>query len=96
MHRSLFIPCRRQVAPKPIVVRSLLESDPHSVIEGMIIGAKGIGASKGYVYVREEYPLALQRVLNAIDAARNHGLLGDNILGTDFCFDIDVVRGAGA
>jgi NADP-reducing hydrogenase subunit HndC len=82
--------------PGAFMDRSLLESDPHSVIEGMVIGARGIGAHRGYIYVREEYPLALERILRAIDAARDYGLLGENILGGDFSFDIDVVRGAGA
>ncbi|MGD8628309.1 MAG: NADH-quinone oxidoreductase subunit NuoF [bacterium] len=82
--------------PGAFMDRSLLESDPHSVIEGMIIGARGIGATRGYVYVREEYPLACERVLKAIGDARDYGLLGENILGTGFSFDIEVVRGAGA
>ena len=82
--------------PGAFMDRSLLESDPHSVIEGMIIGARGIGATRGYVYVREEYPLACDRVIKAIGDARDYGLLGDEILGTDFSFDIEVVRGAGA
>jgi NADP-reducing hydrogenase subunit HndC len=82
--------------PGAFMDRSLLESDPHSVIEGMIIGARGIGATRGYVYVREEYPLACDRVIKAIGDARERGLLGDGILGTDFSFDIEVVRGAGA
>jgi len=82
--------------PGAFMDRSLLESDPHSVVEGMIIGARAIGATRGYVYVREEYPLACDRVIKAIDDARAYGLLGDEILGSDFSFDIDVVRGAGA
>ena len=82
--------------PGAFMDRSLLESDPHAVIEGMALGALAIGADVGYVYVREEYPLACERVLKAIDAARAYGLLGRNILGSDFSFDINVVRGAGA
>jgi NADH:ubiquinone oxidoreductase subunit F (NADH-binding)/(2Fe-2S) ferredoxin/Pyruvate/2-oxoacid:ferredoxin oxidoreductase delta subunit len=82
--------------PGAFMDRSLLESDPHAVIEGMAIGARAIGADCGYVYVREEYPLACERVTKAIEVARSHGLLGKNILGTDFSFDISVVRGAGA
>ncbi len=82
--------------PGAFMDRSLLESDPHSVIEGMIIGARAIGATRGYVYVREEYPLACDRVIKAIDDARAYGLLGESILKSDFSFDIDVVRGAGA
>jgi NADH:ubiquinone oxidoreductase subunit F (NADH-binding)/NAD-dependent dihydropyrimidine dehydrogenase PreA subunit len=73
-----------------------LEADPHSVLEGMTIGAKAIGAQKGYIYVRTEYPLALKRLQIAIKQAENYGLLGKDILGTGFDFSIDVVRGAGA
>lgn len=82
--------------PGAFMDRSLMESDPHSVIEGMAIGARAIGASEGYVYVREEYPLACERIILAIDVARQYGFLGENILGTEFSFDIKVVRGAGA
>ncbi|MGQ9603221.1 MAG: NADH-quinone oxidoreductase subunit NuoF [bacterium] len=82
--------------PGAFMDRSLLESDPHAVIEGMIIGAYAIGAAHGFVYVREEYPIALEMVTEAIRHARDHGLLGDGILGSDFSFDISVVRGAGA
>ena len=82
--------------PGAFMDRSLLESDPHAVVEGMALGARAIGADSGYVYVREEYPLACERVTKAIEVARGCGLLGKNILGTDFSFDIQVVRGAGA
>lgn len=82
--------------PGAFMDRSILEADPHSVIEGMLIGAKAIGATKGFIYVRNEYPLAVKRILIALDQAREYGLLGDNILGTGFSFDIRVVRGAGA
>jgi NADP-reducing hydrogenase subunit HndC len=82
--------------PGAFMDRSLLESDPHSIIEGLIIGGRAIGADVGYIYVREEYPLALERVLGAIEKARDYGLLGEDILGTGFSFDIRVVRGAGA
>ncbi len=82
--------------PGAFMDRSLLESDPHSVIEGMTIGARAIGANEGYVYVREEYPLALERISKAIEDARKYGLLGSDILGTGFSFDIKIVRGAGA
>jgi NADH:ubiquinone oxidoreductase subunit F (NADH-binding)/(2Fe-2S) ferredoxin len=82
--------------PGAFMDRSLLESDPHAVIEGMTLGAWAIGADVGYVYVREEYPLACERVTKAIEIARSYGLLGKNILGSDFSFDINVVRGAGA
>ena len=75
--------------------RSLLEGNPHSVIEGMIIGAYAIGATDGYIYVRMEYPLAVKHVTLAIEHARKHGLLGQNILGSEFHFDIHIVQGAG-
>ena len=76
--------------------RSLLEGNPHSVIEGMIIGAYAIGASVGYIYVRMEYPLAVTNVTIAIEQAREMGLLGESILGSEFSFDIHVFKGAGA
>jgi NADH:ubiquinone oxidoreductase subunit F (NADH-binding)/(2Fe-2S) ferredoxin len=82
--------------PGAFMDRSIVESDPHSVLEGMIIGAYAIGASEGFVYIRDEYPLALQRLNRAIDDAREYGLLGNDILGTGFSFDISVNRGAGA
>jgi NADH-quinone oxidoreductase subunit F len=82
--------------PGAYMDRSLLEGNPHSVLEGMIIGAYAIGSSDGYVYVRTEYPLAVQNVNIAISQAREKGLLGENILGSGFSFDIKVVRGAGA
>ncbi len=76
--------------------RGLLEGNPHSVVEGMIIGAYAIGAREGYVYVRTEYPLAVELVTKAVGDARDLGLLGKNILGTGFDFDIHVNRGGGA
>ena len=82
--------------PGAYVDRSILEGDPFSVIEGMTIGAYAIGAERGFIYVRYEYPLAAEIIENAIELARKKGFLGDNILGTDFSFDISVVRGAGA
>jgi len=82
--------------PGAYMDRSLVEGDPHSILEGMIIGAYAIGASQGFVYIRNEYPLAYQRITRAIEQAREYGLLGENILGTDFSFDVRVVRGAGA
>lgn len=82
--------------PGAFMDRSILEADPHSVIEGMVIGAKAIGAQQGYVYIRNEYPLALKRLTLALQQAREYGLLGENILGTGFNFDIKVARGAGA
>ena len=82
--------------PGAFMDRSIMEGDPHVVLEGMIIGAKAIGASKGYIYVRAEYPLAVHRLQLAINQARENGLLGDNILGTGFNFDIEIYQGAGA
>ena len=76
--------------------RSILEGDPHSVIEAMAICGYAIGASKGRVYIRAEYPLAIKRLQAAIDASREYGLLGDDILGTGFSFDIELTLGAGA
>jgi NADH-quinone oxidoreductase subunit F len=82
--------------PGAFMDRSIIESDPHSVLEGMIIGAVAIGASEGHVYIRYEYPLARERLIKAIEDAREYGLLGDDILGTGFRFDISMHRGAGA
>ena len=76
--------------------RSLMEGDPHSIIEGMIIGAYAIGADEGYVYIRMEYPLAIELIQKAIDDCRGAGLLGKDILGTGFDFDIKITRGGGA
>ncbi len=76
--------------------RGLMEGNPHSIIEGMIIGAYAIGAAQGYVYVRAEYPMAVVLITKAIDEARRLGLLGENILDTGFSFDIQVNRGGGA
>jgi len=82
--------------PGAFMDRVLLESDPHSVLEGMIIAAYAVGASKGYVYIREEYPLAIDRISVALKQARAKGLLGRRILGSDFSFMVEIVRGAGA
>jgi NADH-quinone oxidoreductase subunit F len=82
--------------PGAYMDRSILEGDPHSVIEGMLIGAFAIGASEGYIYVRAEYPLAIERLAKAINQAEEYGLLGQNILGTDFGFKLSICRGAGA
>ncbi len=78
------------------VNRMTLENDPHSLIEGIMIGGWATGAAQGYIYIREEYPLAFERVNQAVDQARERGLLGDKILGRDFSFEIKVVRGAGS
>ncbi|HQF91986.1 MAG TPA: NADH-quinone oxidoreductase subunit NuoF [Synergistaceae bacterium] len=82
--------------PGAFMDRSILEGDPHSVIEAMIICGYAINATKGMVYIRAEYPLAVQRLHKAIDDAREMGLLGDHILGSDFSFDIELRYGAGA
>ena len=82
--------------PGAFMDRSIMESDPHAVLEGMLIGARAIGAGHGFVYIRNEYPLALERLLKAMKQAGEYGLLGEDILGTGFSFDITVNRGAGA
>jgi len=82
--------------PGAFMDRSVLEGDPHSVIEGMLIGGFAIGSSQGYVYVRAEYPLAVERLQRAIEMARNEGLLGHNILGSGFSFDLEIRMGSGA
>jgi len=101
--------CRREKSPHKYIIcnadegdpgafmdRAVIEGNPHAVIEGMIIGAYSIGADKGYVYIRAEYPLAVERLKNALKQARQNRLLGKNILGNNFSFDIKVKLGAGA
>jgi len=100
---------RKQPGPKKYVIcngdegdpgafmdRSVMEGNPHSVIEGMMIAARAIGADEGYVYVRAEYPLAVSRIRKAVTDAEAMGLLGDNVFGTEHSFHIDVMEGAGA
>ena len=82
--------------PGAFMDRSLMEGDPHSIIEGMIIGAYAIGAQQGFIYVREEYPIAIEHLSIAIRQAEEYGLLGNDILGTGFDFHVKVNRGAGA
>ncbi len=82
--------------PGAYMDRSLLEGNPHAIIEGMIIASVAIGAAQGFIYVRSEYPLAIKHILVAIRQAQQLGILGENILGTGIDFDIDIVRGAGA
>lgn len=82
--------------PGAFMDRAILEGDPHSVIEGMLIGAYATGADEGYIYCRAEYPLALKRLKIAIDAAEKRNFLGDNVLGTKLCFKLHVKEGAGA
>jgi len=82
--------------PGAYMDRSILEGNPHAVLEGMIIGAYAIGADQGYIYVRNEYPLALEHARIAIEQARQYGLLGESVLGTPLAFDVEIARGAGA
>ncbi|MGD9365364.1 MAG: NADH-quinone oxidoreductase subunit NuoF [Desulfobacteraceae bacterium] len=82
--------------PGAFMDRSILEADPHAVVEGMVIAAKAINATKGYVYARTEYPLAIKRLQKAIDDAKDRRLLGEDILGSGFSFDIEIYQGAGA
>jgi NADP-reducing hydrogenase subunit HndC len=82
--------------PGAFMDRSVLEGDPHALIEAMAIAGFAVGAAKGYVYVRAEYPIAVSRLQIAIDQAKEYGLLGDNIFDTDFCFDLEIRLGAGA
>jgi len=82
--------------PGAYMDRSIIESDPHSVLEGMLIGARATGAQEGIVYIRNEYPIALKRMNTAIEQAKDYGLLGKDILGTGFNFDVRIIRGAGA
>ena len=82
--------------PGAFMDRSVLEGDPHSVIEGMAIAAHTVGAGRGYIYVRAEYPLAVERLKIALAQASERGLLGKNILGTGFDFDLEIRMGSGA
>jgi NADH:ubiquinone oxidoreductase subunit F (NADH-binding)/NAD-dependent dihydropyrimidine dehydrogenase PreA subunit/(2Fe-2S) ferredoxin len=82
--------------PGAYMDRSVLEGDPNSVIEGMIIGGYAMGASTGFVYVRTEYPLAIRRMTEALESARGNGFLGENIMGSGFSFDIQIRQGSGA
>ena len=82
--------------PGAFMDRSILEGDPHSVLEAMAIAGYAVGSNKGYIYVRAEYPIAVERLKIAINQEREYGLLGEHIFGTDFSFDIDIKLGAGA
>lgn len=96
-NRGKFLVCNADEGdPGAYMDRSVLEGNPHSIIEGMIIGAYGTGATEGIVYVRNEYPVAVKHLNIALNQARQLGLLGENILGTGFSFDIKLVKGAGA
>ena len=92
-----FIVCNADEGdPGAYMDRNVLESNPHSVIEGMIIGAYAVGAQYGYIYVRAEYPLAIKHFSIALNQAREYGILGNNILGSDYDFDIKIYQGGGA
>jgi len=82
--------------PGAYMDRCVLEGNPHLVLEGMMVGARAVGASKGYIYVRNEYPLAVKNSRIAVQQARELGLLGNNILGSSFSFDVEIARGGGA
>ncbi len=82
--------------PGAFMDRSILEGDPHCVVEAMMIAGYSVGANKGYIYVRAEYPIAVQRFQTAINQAKGYGILGKNIFGTDFSFDLEIRLGAGA
>jgi NADH-quinone oxidoreductase subunit F len=82
--------------PGAFMDRSVMEGDPHRMIEGMLIAARATGATRGFIYARAEYPVAISRLKTAIKQAKALGLIGRNILGTDFCFDLEICRGAGA
>jgi len=96
-NEEVFVVCNGDEGdPGAFMDRGIIETDPHTVLEGMIIGAYAVGSHQGYIYIRKEYPLAQHRLHVAIEQARQRGLLGANILGTGFSFDIHVHRGAGA
>jgi len=95
--RGKFLVCNADEGdPGAYMDRSILEGNPHGIIEGMVIGACATGATEGVVYVRAEYPLAIRHLRVALEQAREHGLLGEDILGSGLSFDISIVRGAGA
>jgi len=96
-HGKRYIICNADEGdPGAYMDRSILEGDPHSVLEGMLIAGLAIGSNQGFIYVRNEYPLAVKRLSTAIKQMENHGLLGDKIGGTDFSFNIKISTGAGA
>jgi len=96
-NEEIYIVCNGDEGdPGAFMDRSIIETDPHAVLEGMLIGAFAVGAREGYVYIRTEYPLAIERLERAIAQARAYGLLGEKILGSELSFDIQIHRGAGA
>jgi NADH:ubiquinone oxidoreductase subunit F (NADH-binding)/(2Fe-2S) ferredoxin/NAD-dependent dihydropyrimidine dehydrogenase PreA subunit len=95
--RGKFVICNADEGdPGAYMDRSILEGNPHGILEGMLIGGYAIGASRGFIYVRNEYPLAVQHARIAVGQARQYGLLGENILGSGFSLDVEIARGAGA
>ncbi len=95
--KSKYVICNADEGdPGAYMDRTILESDPHSVIEGMLIAGYAIGAQQGFIYVRDEYPLAIEQLENALHNARDHRFLGRDIRGTGFDFEIEIIRGAGA
>jgi len=93
----IYVACNAdEGGPGAYMDRSIIEADPHSLIEGMMIGAFAVGATEGFIYIRKEYPLATERLQKAIAAAREYGLLGKNILESEFSFDLTIHHGAGA
>ena len=96
-NEEIYIVCNADEGdPGAYMDRSIIETDPHTVLEGMLIGALAVEAKEGYIYIRKEYPLAMERLQKAIEQAREYGLLGEHILNSDFSFDIHIHRGAGA
>jgi NADH:ubiquinone oxidoreductase subunit F (NADH-binding)/(2Fe-2S) ferredoxin len=96
-HGERYVICNADEGdPGAYMDRSVLEGDPHSVLEGMLIAALAIGSTQGFIYIRNEYPLAVKRLVTAIKQAENYGVLGDNVAGSDFSFHIKVSTGAGA
>ena len=92
-----FVACNADEGdPGAFMDRSVLEGDPHCLIEAMAIAAYAVGSDQGYIYIRAEYPIAVERLQKAIEAARKYGFLGNNIFGTDFSFDMEIRLGAGA
>ena len=97
LERTKYIVCNADEGdPGAFMDRALLEGDPHPVLEGMLIGAYAMGAAEGFIYVRAEYPLAIERLAKAMEDMEASGLLGDRIMGSRFCFDIHIKEGAGA
>ena len=88
-----YVVCNGDEGPGAFMDRSIMEGDPHKMIEGIMIAAYAVSAQEGYIYVRAEYPLAISRLKRAIEQAEEYGLLGDHILGTDFSFQLHINKG---